>query len=153
MTVLRYVGDADRPHIRRIRRRLRGDDPAIGGEASCRWRPDTGEQFEQFALAVAADPGDGDDLAGTDAKADIVDASDAALVAKGQPLRDEGGGTKATCSFIHGQPDLATDHQLRQLDGVGLGGPAVSAMISRSLCVIKMIVVPPERSAERIRKS
>src|SRR6202007_1171393 len=73
LTVFRYVGDADRPHLGRAARYLWRDHPAIGGEAPGRWRPDAGEQFEQFALAVAADPGDCNDFAGADIKAHIVD--------------------------------------------------------------------------------
>ena len=126
MTVLRYVGDADRPHLRRARGRLRRDHPAIRGEVSGRWRPDAGEQFEQFALTVAADPGDGDDFAGADAKADVVDASDAALVAKGQPLGYECRGRRSDLLPLSTvEPDLAADHQFRQFGRVGRGGPAM----------------------------
>src|SRR6516164_5094948 len=71
-------------------------------------------------------PAVGDDFTGADAKANIVDASDAALVAKGQPLGYEGRGAETTTSLVHGQPDLAADHQLRQFGRVGRGGPAMS---------------------------
>src|SRR3974390_1769393 len=85
LTVLGHVGDADRSHFRRGARRLRGDQPTIGDEATGRRWPDAGEQFEQFALAVAADPGDSDDLAGAEAKAGPIDAGHTAFVTQGQP--------------------------------------------------------------------
>lgn len=117
---------------------------------------DTGDRLQQFGLAVARNTGNADDLAGADIEGDIVDHGDTTAVLDGEIAHREQdfariGGALSTRSstrrptmssassstVVSAVLRVATISPRRMTDTV-----SVIAMISRSLWVMRMIVLP-----------
>src|SRR5260221_8357370 len=82
LTVFGNMGNADGPHTRGIADGIGADLTVADADRTGAGRPDAGQDLQQFALAVAADPGDADDFAGTQGQVDIAQAIDTTLIAQ-----------------------------------------------------------------------
>ena len=127
----------------------------------------SGDRFQQFRLAVARDAGNADDLAGAHIEGNVVDHGDAAIVLDAtdcatdsttspgfaSPFSTRSSTRRPTISSASSSTvvsevlRVATISPRRMTDTV-----SVIAMISRSLWVIRMTVLPWSRSTPRMRK-
>ena len=118
-------------------------------------RPDAGERLEQLRLAVAGDAGHAEDLAFAQDERNAVDASDAAVVAHHEIPRLERDSARMSGALVDLEDHLAPDHRVGELGRRGhrrfevatisprriTETRSVRLMISRSLWVMKMIVL------------
>ena len=117
-TVLRRVGDAQ--GAKHGRQAVGVDAAGIGqvltekpGRAGAR-QAHAGQHFEQFALAIARNTGDGDDFPGAYHEVQIVKQSNTSWTVQAQMLHLEQRGAAGAGTARQVVVHLAADHQLRQ---------------------------------------
>ena len=140
---------------------------AVEPDLAAGQRPHAGERFEQLRLAVAGHPGDAEDFAGAQRERDIVEPRDAAIVLHRQTARLQDDRAGMRLALVDLEDHLAADHRVgelrrrgRDVSKVATISPrritetrSVSAMISRSLWVMKMIVLFCDFSTRSISNS
>src|SRR5258708_33606064 len=113
------MGNADGPHTRGIADGIGADLTVADADRTGAGRPDAGQDLQQFALAVAADPGNTDDFAGAQGQVDIAQAIDTTLVTQADAARLQLYITGLRWALVEMQAHLAADHQFRQFLAVG----------------------------------
>ena len=165
MPVLRHMGELRRARLARHRS---GKRLAVEQDLARRRRPDAGDRLEQFALAVAGDAGDADDLAGAHAEGHVVDPRrrrarrctarflTSSTVRSGlalglcRPAAARGGrpsARRARSGEVFAVSTVATISPRRITET-----RSVTAMISLSLWVMRMMVLPCALSCRSMRE-